>query len=67
MRNQIKWLAVVLGGLMLWAGGCKKGPKIGPETAAIVNQTEIKNSDVEKVFQNRISKPGKPAPEEALL
>jgi peptidyl-prolyl cis-trans isomerase SurA len=66
VRTQFKWVAAFLGILMLWSSGCKKGPKVGPETAAIVNQTEIKNSEVEKVYQNRVKQAGQtPAPEEA--
>lgn len=66
MRIQSKCLAAILG-VMLLLGllSCKKSPTVGPDTAAIVNQTEIKNSDAEKVYQNRIKTAGLPqSPEE---
>jgi peptidyl-prolyl cis-trans isomerase SurA len=45
---------------------CQSAPKAGPDTAAIVNQTEIKNPEVEKVYQNRLKQAGQtPSAEEA--
>jgi len=39
---------------------------VGPDTAASVNQTEIKNAEVEKVYQNRLKQAGQtPSAEEA--
>jgi len=57
---QAKRLALVVGVVMLVGHGCKKGPTIEPGTAAVVNRTEIRNSDVERVFQNRIKTSGQP-------
>ena len=34
-------------------GGCKSGPKVAADTAAIVNNKEIRLAEVEKVFQSR--------------
>jgi len=51
-----------------WLGSfsCSSGPKIAPDTAAMVNHSEIKSSEVEKVFQNRIKQASQtPAAEEA--
>jgi peptidyl-prolyl cis-trans isomerase SurA len=66
MRNPIcRTLAVA--GLAVLASSCKSGPKVGPETAAIVNQTEIKNADVEKVYRSRLKQSTQTlSPEEAL-
>jgi peptidyl-prolyl cis-trans isomerase SurA len=45
--------------------GCKSGLKISGDTAAIVNQTEIRNFEVDKVFHNRLKQTSQnPAPEE---
>jgi peptidyl-prolyl cis-trans isomerase SurA len=45
---------------------CQPAPKPGPDTAAIVNQISIKNSEVEKIYQNRLKQAGQtPSPEEA--
>jgi peptidyl-prolyl cis-trans isomerase SurA len=59
--------AVVLTGLLtLVFSSCQSGPKAGPDTAAIINQTEIKNAEVEKVYQNRLKQGGQtPSAEEA--
>jgi len=64
VRNPV---AVALAGLLtLVFSSCQSGPKTGPDTAAIVNQTEIKNAEVEKVYQNRLKQGGQtPSPEEA--
>ena len=64
MRNPV---AVALAGLLtLVFSSCQSAPKTGPDTAAIVNQTEIKNAEVEKVYQNRLKQGGQtPSPEEA--
>lgn len=64
MRNPV---AMALAGLVtLVFSSCQSAPKIGPDTAAIVNQTEIKNAEVEKVYQNRLKQGGQtPSPEEA--
>jgi peptidyl-prolyl cis-trans isomerase SurA len=58
---------MALAGLLtLVFSSCQSGPKTGPDTAAIVNQTEIKNAEVEKVYQNRLKQGGQtPSPEEA--
>jgi peptidyl-prolyl cis-trans isomerase SurA len=58
---------MALAGLLtLVLSSCHSGPKTGPDTAAIVNQTEIKNAEVEKVYQNRLKQGGQtPSPEEA--
>jgi len=58
---------MALAGLVtLVFSSCQSAPKIGPDTAAIVNQTEIKNAEVEKVYQNRLKQGGQtPSPEEA--
>jgi len=64
VRNRV---AMALAGLVtLVFSSCQPGPKTGPDTAAIVNQTEIKNAEVEKVYQNRLKQGGQtPSPEEA--
>ena len=65
MRNQI-YLTLACTGLNFLASSCQSGPKIGPETAAIVNQVEIKNSEAEKVYQNRLRQANQtPSPEES--
>ena len=58
---------MALAGLLtLVFSSCQSSPKTGPDTAAIVNQTELKNADVEKVYQNRLKQGGQtPSPEEA--
>src|SRR5947208_15557290 len=51
-----------------WLGSfsCSSGPKIAPDTAAMVNHSEIKSSEVEKVFQNRVKQASQtPVAEEA--
>ena len=64
MRNRS---AVVLIGLLtLVLSSCQSAPRTGPDTAAIVNQTEIRNAEVEKVYQNRLKQGGQtPSAEEA--
>ena len=64
MRNLV---AMALAGLLtLVFSSCQSAPKTGPDTAAVVNQTELKNADVEKVYQNRLKQGGQtPSPEEA--
>jgi peptidyl-prolyl cis-trans isomerase SurA len=64
VRNPV---ALTLAGLLtLVFSSCQSAPKVGPDTAAIVNQTEIKNSEVEKVYQNRLKQAGQtPSAEEA--
>jgi len=61
-----KWMTVTVGIAFLMAGGCKSSPKMSPDTAAIVNQSEIKISQVEKIYHSRMKQAGQtPAPEEA--
>ena len=64
MRNPV---AMALAGLLtLVFSSCQSRPRTGPDTAAIVNQTEIKTAEVEKVYQNRLKQGGQtPSPEEA--
>lgn len=64
MRNPV---ALALAGLLaLIFHSCQSAPKVGPDTAAIVNQTEIKNAEVERVYQNRLKQAGQtPSAEEA--
>ena len=64
MRNSV---ALALAGLVtLLLSSCQAAPKGGPDTAAIVNQTEIKNAEVEKVYQNRLKQAAQtPSAEEA--
>ena len=64
MRNPS---AVVLIGLLtLVFSSCQSAPRTGPDTAAIVNQTELRNTEVEKVYQNRLKQGGQtPSAEEA--
>jgi len=59
--------AMALAGLLtLVFSSCQSAPKTGPDTAAVVNQTELKNAEVEKVYQNRLKQGGQtPSPEEA--
>ena len=57
----ITWIAF---GICL---GCQSGPKITPDTAAVVNKTTIKTNEVEKVYQNRLKQSAQPlSPEEGL-
>jgi peptidyl-prolyl cis-trans isomerase SurA len=58
---------MALAGLLtVVVSSCQSSPKTGPDTAAVVNQTELKNADVEKVYQNRLKQAGQtPSPEEA--
>ncbi|MEW5974326.1 MAG: peptidylprolyl isomerase [Acidobacteriota bacterium] len=54
--------------LLAFGISCKRGPTVGPDTAALVNQKEIKLSDVEKVYQNRVRTAEQtPSPEESAL
>jgi len=64
VRNPV---ALALAGLVtLLFSSCQAAPKGGPDTAAIVNQTEIKNAEVEKVYQNRLKQAAQtPSAEEA--
>lgn len=64
MRNLV---ALALAGLVtLLFSSCQAAPKGGPDTAAIVNQTEIKNAEVEKVYQTRLKQAAQtPSAEEA--
>ena len=64
MRNPF---VMAVGGLLtLVFFSCQSAPKTGPDTAAVVNQTELKNAEVEKVYQNRLKQGGQtPSPEEA--
>jgi peptidyl-prolyl cis-trans isomerase SurA len=64
VRNLV---ALALAGyLALFCSSCQSAPKAGPETAAIINQTEIKYAEVEKVFQNRLKQAGQtPSSEES--
>ena len=64
MRNPV---ALALAGLVtLLFSSCHAAPKGGPDTAAIVNQTEIKNAEVEKVYQTRLKQAAQtPSAEEA--
>jgi len=47
-------LPFVLAGLGFLVVGCQSRTKIAPDTAALVNQTEIKESEVERVYRNRL-------------
>jgi peptidyl-prolyl cis-trans isomerase SurA len=65
VRNQI-CVTFVLAGLGFLVPGCQSRPKIGSDTAALVNHTEIKNADVEKLYQNRLKQASQtPSPEES--
>ena len=66
MRTQSKCLTAILGLTLLSGLGCKKGPTVGPDTAAIVNQTEIRSADVERVYQNRVKTAGQPQSQEEV-
>jgi peptidyl-prolyl cis-trans isomerase SurA len=60
------WTAMIFGTAVLLVAGCRTGAKISGDTAALVNQREIKISEVDKVFHNRIKQASQnPAPEEA--
>lgn len=64
MRNPVALTHVGLVALLF--SSCQPAPKPGPDTAAIVNQTSIKNSEVEKIYRNRLKQAGQtPSPEEA--
>jgi peptidyl-prolyl cis-trans isomerase SurA len=65
VRNALYSLSAGLA--MLVSVSCQSGPKAGPDTAGLVNQTEIKNADLEKVYQNRLKQAAQPpSPEEAV-
>jgi peptidyl-prolyl cis-trans isomerase SurA len=58
-----KWMLAMVAISGLLYAGCKSAPKVTAETAALVNQKEIKIAEVEKVFQNRMkSAKQNPAP-----
>lgn len=66
MHKKRPWVAAVLAIAVLLAASCRKGPKISGDTAALVNQSEIKISQVDKVFHSRIKQASQnPTPEEA--
>ncbi len=59
-------VAVGTGLGLLICAACQTSPKIRADTAALVNQSEIKNSEVERAYQNRIKQASQPpSPEEA--
>lgn len=61
-RNSASALAL----LLLIGGGCRSGPGVSSDTAAIVNQAEIKISEVDKRFDAQLRQsPRAPSPEEA--
>lgn len=66
MHKKSPWIVVIAGAAALLAASCKTGPKISGDTAAIVNQSEVKTSEVDKVFHNRIKQTSpNPVAEEA--
>ena len=66
MHKKSSWTAVIVGAAALLTASCKSGPKISGDTAALVNQSEIKISEVDRVFRNRIKQTSQnPALEEA--
>ena len=66
MHKKSPWIVVIAGAAALLAASCKTGPKISGDTAAIVNQGEVKTSEVDKVFHNRIKQTSpNPVAEEA--
>ncbi len=63
MLKKTAW--IVAAGALVFAASCKTGLKVSSDTAALVNQTEIKISAVDKVFHSRIKQTSQnPAPEE---
>jgi peptidyl-prolyl cis-trans isomerase SurA len=66
VHKKSPWTAVILGIAAVLAPSCKPGPKISGDTAALVNQREIRISELDKVFHNRIKQTSQnPASEEA--
>src|SRR5580765_5669174 len=66
VHKKSRWIVVIAGAAALLAASCKTGPKISGDTAAIVNQSEVKTSEVDKVFHNRIKQTSpNPVAEEA--
>ena len=67
MPNKSRWIAGIVWLASFAGASCSSGrPKIAPDTAAIVNQSEIKISEVDKVFQNRVKQASQtPVAEEA--
>jgi peptidyl-prolyl cis-trans isomerase SurA len=63
------WICTIVLLLSFGLVSCKSGPKatkVTADTAAIVNNKEIKLAEVEKVFQNRVKQSNQtPSPEEA--
>ena len=58
--------ASALTALLLIGAGCSSGPEVGSDTAAIVNEAEIKISEVDKRFDAQLRQsPRAPSPEEA--
>jgi peptidyl-prolyl cis-trans isomerase SurA len=67
--TKVYWSCGIILLLSFGCLSCKFGPKITPETAAIVNKKEIKMADIEKVYQNRIKQskpPGSPEESQTL-
>ena len=63
MLKKTAW--IVAAGALVLASSCKTALKVSSDTAALVNQTEIKISAVDKVFHGRIKQTSQnPAPEE---
>jgi peptidyl-prolyl cis-trans isomerase SurA len=53
MQAKAMWICTIVLLLSFGLVGCKSGPKVTADTAAIVNKKEIKLADVEKIFQNK--------------
>jgi hypothetical protein len=60
VNTRFYWIFGVTGIAFGICLGCQTGPKITSDTAAVVNQTTIKNNDVEKIYQNRLKQSGQP-------
>ncbi len=69
MRIKAMWICAIVLLLSFGLVSCKSGSKVTKvtaDTAAIVNNKEIKLAEVEKVFQNRVKQSNQtPSPEEA--
>ena len=72
MRIKAMWICAIVLLLSFGLVSCKSGPKVTSDTvatadtAAFVNKKEIKLTEVEKLFQNRVKQSNQtPSPEEA--
>jgi peptidyl-prolyl cis-trans isomerase SurA len=54
MQAKAMWICAIVLLLSVELVGCKNGPKVTADTAAIVNKKEIKLADVDKILQGKV-------------